>query len=166
VPPVCVAGRPPPCRIRPRNKPRGPEPTPPGTGSNHSQADAGDLYDEDPRCHTRINESDGKDTKSDGNVTLVMADGATVSIGSGTVMGGPECTAKAGRRSSIPERRTDGPSAEERRMKSDRPPIARRPWGRCIPPRRRNPLRAPPYPFPTTIPTWTGNKHAVPSRSG
>ena len=43
-----------------------------------------------------------------------------------------------------------GPSAEERRMKSDRPPIARRPWGRCIPPRRRNPLRAPPYPFPTT----------------
>lgn len=59
-----------------------------------------------PGVHTRINESDGKDTKSDGNVTLVMTDGATVSIGSGTGMGGPECTAKAGRQPSIPERRT------------------------------------------------------------
>lgn len=58
-----------------------------------------------PGVHTRINESDGEDAKSDGNVTLVMADGATVSIGSGTGMGGPECTAKAGRQSSIPERR-------------------------------------------------------------
>ncbi|EFM41572.1 hypothetical protein HMPREF0168_0965 [Bifidobacterium dentium ATCC 27679] len=35
----------------------------------------------------------------------MMADGATVSIGSGTGMGGPECTAKAGRQSSIPEHR-------------------------------------------------------------
>ncbi len=53
-----------------------------------------------------MNESDGKDTKPDGNVALVMADGATVSIGPGTGMGRPECTAKAGCRSSIPERRT------------------------------------------------------------
>lgn len=38
-------------------------------------------------------------------------------------------------RASVQHPRTPdhGPSAEERRMKSDRPPIARRPWGRCIP---------------------------------
>ena len=42
----------------------------------------------------------------DGKITLVMADGATVSIKPGKSMGKPECTIRNGRQSSILERWT------------------------------------------------------------
>ena len=44
--------------------------------------------------------------ETDGKITLVMADGAIVSIKPGTSMGKPECTIRDGRRSSILERWT------------------------------------------------------------